>query len=229
MKISKVMGMMKRGKSITIMRKGYPKHPEEDVERDSGNGPQWITNGKAAYNLDGTALIQSAGQFFTAYDVKDKQQEKYYFKFCDIAEFMDNGRWVDGAIEAQPCALTIGAMDMVLKAFRYENRIMFIDTRYLTPFDGEDEFEIEYEIRTDKNGRHFLCVMDGMTFSAAIYPVEFSDNQRTTDLYDTLHECRNEIWKQREASRAKQEMQETETDLEEQESMFGDEAEDSEE
>lgn len=233
MKISKVMAMMKRDKNITIMRKGYPKAPEEEIDEmevDCAKGPQWITNGKAFYNLDGTALIRSAGQFFTAYDVKEKQKERYMFKFCDIPEFLDSdlhSRWDDGAIEARSCAVTIGTMDRVLKAFQYGNRIMFIDTRFLTPFEGEDGDEAEYEVREDKLGRRFLCVMDGMMFSAAIYPVEFSDHERTNNLYDTLHQCREEIWRQREASRRAKDTQVATEDG--QESIFGDEPEESEE
>lgn len=227
MKIAKVMAMMKRGKNITICRKGYSEDTEVDVvevlDSESGQGPQWISNGRASYNLNGTSLIESASQFYTAYDVTEKQQDKFLFRFRNIPEILDTDRhrrWDENSVSAKP-SITIGVKGCVLKAFAYSNRVMFIDTEHLTPFDGEESDFLEYEVRTDNSGQRYLCVYDGMMIEAIIYPVEFCDNNESLNTYEALEACRAEIWRQKSENKR----QESAQKQEDQESLFNDEPE----
>lgn len=196
MKIAKVMAMMKRGKSIRILRSGYPKGAVDFIEPDTGTGPQWISDDRAAYNLNGTPLIQSAGQFYATYDVNEKKQSEFYFRFQDLPSHLGGSPWQSSPVEAAPMPVTIGVHGDVLKPFRYGGRILFVNEFYLAPFEDDRWMYRSYEVRRDGIGMEYLRIVDGMNLEAAIYPVKFSGGEENAELYDAFSDCVAEIARQ---------------------------------
>jgi hypothetical protein len=196
-KATKVMAIMKRGKSVTICRKGYPNHAadEDVIEAKNGNGPQWITDGKGAYNLDGAPLIESSSQFYTAYDVSEKQQVGFYFKFSDLPEVLSEICYGDeNLVDAIP-SITIGTLNRVLKVFVYSGQVMFIDSAYLAPFGSDDARYLEFAVGRDVYGRDYLCVYYECNIEAVIYPVEFGAGEATNKICDALALCTRKLKK----------------------------------
>ena len=194
MKFTKVMKLVKQSKSATFMQ------VEETVNGETyRRGPQWVSNGGAAYCLEGAPVIRSENEFFTAYDVKEKQQENFYIKFTQLPDFIRRiERW-NGSCEATAQKLTVSFEDMEpLRGFQYgADEMMLVRARDLEPFQGEENQYLEYVVRHDDGMVPFLCVYDGMDVKAVILPFRFKGSSPIGDaLYYEIGKFQYELFRQ---------------------------------
>ena len=193
MKTAKVMRLMKIHKQVIFYQR------EERVGGEVfRRGPQWVSDGAATYCLDGLPEIRTEEQFFTAYDVKESQKEKYLFKFEDMPEYISAvERWNDR--RAIPQELTVCFGRYQIKAFTCEGtgEMVMIQSKYLSPFEGEDDEFLEYAVTKTKDGIRCLCVFDGMDLKAVIAEMWFPNADKMGDtMYQEINAFNYELFSQ---------------------------------
>lgn len=193
MRLAKVIQIMKQDRTIILFNEHWTDEPELQI---SGN--QWIGNGFAMFNLEGTPRIENKAQFQRLYDIPEKKVSEYYFdQRSQLVEFGLKD-YENNEEMADPLSTTIGIRDYVLVAMRGENgTIMFINSRYLDPFRGEEG--VEYTIRRTKSNYLCLCVRQEMELKAVVMPIVMKDSGKCHNTAYELELVLNEMQAQIQA------------------------------
>ena len=201
MRQSKIISILKGDKIIVL-------YNEKVKQRDDGElvyeGGQWIGHADAMYSRDGAPRIETREQFMTLYDISTKKGSEYYFdlrtypSLVDMEDFSDT----DEMAEKLDTRFTVGDK-LQLSAFRGENEtILFVNDRYLAPFQKKDEGGVEYIIRGNDRGK-YLVIRQEMQLAAIILPVKLTNDTRSINLADELGIIRHEVQSQINAAERK--------------------------
>ena len=156
MKLSKIGALCKAQKRFTLC---------------TVRGEQWLSDGYGVYPLGDLPRLDGEN-IFIIFDVPKDKREKFYFEekwgglenidFSDVAEG-------DKLLKISPVWLVVSGA--VLLPLISEGRVLFVDKKYLTPFDHAVEL---YE-RKSPGGNSFIVAKQGMINCGMILPTTFGD------------------------------------------------------
>ncbi|MCD8355881.1 MAG: hypothetical protein LUE11_04840 [Clostridia bacterium] len=118
---------------------------------------------------------------------------------------VDFSPWIDDGIAAEPTQITVGTGRKVLRGITYDDKLMFVDERYLKPFGKSPDEAVEYEVRHMKNGTPYLYIREEMEPGAIIMPVKCKANVGFQNTADELRSFWYEVKREIEADAEEQE------------------------
>lgn len=163
MKQGKVVGMIKRAKSLIVL------------ERD---GEQWIGPGGCYWRMDGAPLLTKPEEFFSLYDVKRETGESYYTDFDIFPAELDHRDFTPGEEEAQPLTATVTWKGVEYRAFRWQSEILFCRAEYLTPAERKDGEIVQHTVRRSERLGLYIAVKEGLFLAGIVFPSDMgADNK----------------------------------------------------
>lgn len=163
MKLNKLWALLKKHKNISVMQ---------------GDSNQWIGDGCSAYPIYNLPdLNERVVQ--TLLDVKDDAWDNFMFKGNETVSFTEEDI-IEEQFDLTPLSVELNYHGMNLMPLVGDERIFFIQTKYLKPF--ENTLLLSYYYREEAGG--IIAVNEGLVLSAIIMPVNMSvDKEFEKTLY----------------------------------------------
>lgn len=143
---------------------------------DTETGDQWVSNGPAAYRMEGSPQL-TVEQLCNLYDITGKKLEKVFVKQEPAPESIC---WEDACYEFD----AVGA-NMILTIDGHEIQPIFLkegiiglDTQYLGPITAKEQFR-RIVVRYRSSGIPYFAIKDGLIVQAIIFPYEFKSVAET--------------------------------------------------
>ena len=153
MKLNRLWSLLKQRKAITIMQ---------------GETAQWIGDGFACYPVYNLPrLTERVMQ--TLLDINDDTWDKFAFYEDNTVSF-EEVDFDEEQIDLSPLAVELHYHGMDLMPLVGGGKILFIQTKYLKPF--ENTLLLSYAYRKKDGG--VIAINEGLLLSAVIAPVDMS-------------------------------------------------------
>lgn len=144
---------------------------------------QWISNGCAIYPLRGMPRLLEEN-VFTLFDIPEGKRDKIYFSMSDeLPENYDFSDYnsAEQIIERGDISLCVNGR--TLEPLKTSHGIIYINARYLKPFDDSENGVGLYE-RIGKDGSIYIVVKEGFFTVGVICPYDII----TASFCDALNE-----------------------------------------
>lgn len=178
MKLKKVSAICKREKRYYLF----------DRTTESGGGEQWVGDGCAVYLLDGLPHLNE-DNLCRMFDISEGQRDNIIIKQTKAPDSIcweDTNMDESEAKDMEPGLIYEGRELLPLMT---REGIIFIDKKYLSPFNGEGEYIRLYRRRTSE-GQAYIAVKAGLMIRGVIFPVDVVSDKLVNCLGDMLRECR---------------------------------------
>ncbi len=164
-----------------------------DKPSDAGGITQWLGDGCAAYILDGMPLLNKES-LCRVLDIVGKQQEKMILRQLEVPEglCLDDTDPGEAMVERMEPGIYYNGKELLPLLTR--EGIVFIQKRYLSPFDGGENL-VELYTRKTNEGQTYIAVKAGLLIRAVIFPVNVVDAKFMNQIGDLVRECRRVIEK----------------------------------
>ncbi len=162
-----------------------------DKPTESGGTAQWLGDGCAAYLLEGLPYLTEES-LCRMFDITGKRRKKTLIYQKPALEEIC---WEDtdpGEAEAQDTEPSVFYEGRELLPLMTRDGILFIDKKYLSPFDGEEDF-VELYQRKNTSGQAYIAVKSGLLIRGVIFPVNVANGKFVNQLGDMLRECRRVV------------------------------------
>ena len=166
MKINKIWALLKQRKAITIMQ---------------GESAQWIGDGYACYPVYNLPRLEER-IVQTLLDIKDDAWDKFAFYEEESVSFAEEDLF-KGQIDLSPLAIELNYHGMSLMPLVGDGMIIFIQTKYLKPF--ENTLLLTYAYRKEAGG--IIAVNEGLLLSAVIMPVDMTKDKDFEKILSELY------------------------------------------
>lgn len=130
---------------------------------------QWISDGYSTYPLYNVPEL-SRENVFAIFDIPEDKQSGFQFDERDClgdGMLLSDEHVGERQLTLEP--VEIKAYGMTLAALKGESGVIFINKRYLTPFNDLENGVQLYE-RRGKSGKPYIAVKDGMFLYGLILP-----------------------------------------------------------
>ena len=154
--------------------------PNKNVAIYTTEGAQWLGDGSAMYPIYGMPHLTEEN-ILTMWDIPEGKREKWHFHYGDSMYpemFADNA---DGEQLIRRGMLPIVASGGVLEPLQTDMGVIFINQRYLAPFD---DLENGYELYARLNHKHvpYVAVKEGYALVGIIIPVTVVNDKFIAEL-----------------------------------------------
>lgn len=167
MKIKKVIGICKKNRVFNIF--------QNEV------GEQWLSDGCAFYQvLDLPPL--NADWICNLYDINDNQRDKMQINVFYQKPPIDVEDKCENESETEIWKLRIGRDDTILMPISTELGLMFLDTKYLTPFSDMPRNNMTLTLRKSRAGVPYFAVKFGLFAYGFIAAYDIKDEDFTEEL-----------------------------------------------
>lgn len=166
MKISDVLSIVKKKKYILLAREG---------------DQQWCSDGYAAYNISSLPAMDKE-QFLALLSVEEEKKSEYKVDFNDtmLNAVKECSRSVNELVPLDRGNTLIHHMGNLYEPLIVKNRVVFLNTKYLKPFDKVD-YEL-YAKAADKLQNIMIVVKAGFFTMGIIMPTAISTDAISVDL-----------------------------------------------
>lgn len=167
MKTAKVISIIKKAKRAYFFQRFNEKGLYE--------GAQWLSDGPAAYYMEGLPPITREEEFQKLFDIKER--DGLIFKIEDTPDHFGIDRYGEGVVSADYLRMTIKTEGNIFRVFQSDTgrKTVFVKEKYLEPFNGKEE--VDFAIQTFEGDR-FLCVFEGLVKKAIISETIFDHNEK---------------------------------------------------
>lgn len=168
MKFSKIAAIIKKAKTAILMT-------DED-------GVQWLSNGAAAYKLEGMPVLDE-DTVLTVLNVADDAKDKWYTEVRqDESGLLANDTADEEEITAEDAGISLIYNGQLLTPIYTMSGMLWLNTTLLAPTEKKDMDYRKFFVRINRGGR-CIAVKEGMVLTAVI--MEF-DTWQDTGLSDGL-------------------------------------------
>lgn len=176
---NKVLNLFKNGRYITILD-------------NNKNGEQWISNGVALYNIGNTEFDSiNILPILPGRSESWQVGSNYTYTYSEL-DFEDTAR-----SDEEPCE-RIAAMEIIYNEETYipfispNREVMFINKKFLKPFDYEKNGEIAFYARKSEICGYYLAVKEGLILKGIVLPMKLVEKDKDTHFFknlETLYEA----------------------------------------
>lgn len=178
MKLKKVSAIYKRSKRYVLY----------DKPAESGGGEQWLGDGSAAYLLEGIPRLNE-DSLCRMFDISESQRDNLIIEQAKVLEGICWGDTDANESKAEGMELGLIYEGRELLPLMSREGIIFLDKKYLSPFDSEGEYIGLYQRKT-LYGQVYIAVKAGLLIRGVIFPVEAASDKLINQLGDLFRECR---------------------------------------
>ena len=170
MKIKKIINLCKENGQLRIFE---------------GEGAQWISDGRAVYPLFGLPYFDEQN-ICAAYDISAKQAEKMHITFdLELPASYDFSNETAAEILCERGAPIFGGLIPITTSHGIE----FIQSKFLTPFEGHDDNMLYIFERTTAAGATYFVIKDGLMLSGLVLPYDCINEGFVNDLKNICEQC----------------------------------------
>ncbi|MBO5449791.1 MAG: hypothetical protein J5994_10780 [Ruminococcus sp.] len=177
MKIPAILSVMKKKKSLGICR--------------IGTEEQYVTDGQAAYNISCLPFV-SPEQLLSMMGIPEGKMSDYYIEFKPDLEKIITGGFSNGYTDQmiERSKICIMYMGGIYEPLEFSCGTVFVDCKFLKPFDGM-EYDL-YERHSETDNTSIIAVKAGFLLLGLIIPTNISSE----DLCKSLMVITNSIKKE---------------------------------
>lgn len=172
MKIKKVESILKARKTIITYK-------------TTADNCQWIGDGSAFYPIYNLPTLTKEN-IFAMFDIPESKQDKFYFAERELPEalsFKDTDS-TESILERSNYAISTQGRN--LEPLKSSQGIIFIDKRYLSPFEKmENGYEL-YE-RTNESGTPYFAVKSGFLLLGIVAPYDLVSDSFIENLENLMN------------------------------------------
>ena len=145
------------------------------------NGEQWISNGIAAYSLNGMPQL-TPEIVLRIFDVPADKQAKWLCEECDLPSVISFADATDGEVEIEPLKINIERFGINYWLFPNPNkqRIYSFNEDFIKPLLDEPDYLTYYKRETVSGGFVLACKI-GMELKAIIAPAMLHEREEFTE------------------------------------------------
>ncbi len=151
------------------------------------DGVQWVSTGSAAYPLYSLPVLNS-DSLLAVLDIPEEKDNGFFLRFIDVPGGLNFGDYDECENLITRDNIYIQYNGMCLEPLPTSSGVVFVNTRYLKPFCGEDN--IDFYERTTVSGKPYIVAKVGFTIVGVIMP-ENVINQKFVKKLNTVCECVN--------------------------------------
>lgn len=145
-----------------------------------GDSIQWIGNGVAFYPLHNMPILDEK-TIFTLFEIAEKDREKYQLRTEPLPVAVNFNDYTETEVLMDCFPITLSVQGLNVIPYKGSSGIIFVETRYLTPFAKQDPgFEL-YE-RFTTYGTPYIAVKRGLFLIGIISPCDLINLQFINDL-----------------------------------------------
>ena len=153
---------------------------------------QWLGDGRAAYPLDGMPLLDEES-LCKMFDISEKRRDKLVIRQMERPKMLCMEDTDPGEVPVKSMKLEIFHEGKDLLPLTFQEGVVFIQRKYLSPFDGEEELVELYARKT--GGQTYIAVKNGLLLRALIMPVNMVTSGFVDRLSDLFWECKRQMEK----------------------------------
>lgn len=174
MKIKAVETILKTAKTLIVYR--------------GGSSGQWLSDGSAIYPIHNLPELTDK-HLFAMFDIPEDKQSKYMFKEKPLPSSVDFGDINKNEKLIQRGRITFCVLGRELEPLKTSHGTIFINTKYLKPFSGE---ELGYELyeRRSASGDIYIVAKSGMLLIGVIMPFAINGEKFIDELEEITLGCR---------------------------------------
>ncbi len=168
-----------------------------DHANSSGWITQWLGDGCAAYPLAGVPLLDE-DSLCRLFDISDKRRDKLIIQRLEKPSAICMEDTDPAEVQVQALEPNICDRGRELIPLKARDGIIFIQKKYLSPFDREENMIELYQRKT--GGESYIAVKTGLLVRALIFPVRTVNDKFIEQLSFLLRECQRTAENQAEPS-----------------------------
>lgn len=164
MKLKKIESILKRNKNVIIHTSG---------------GVQWLGDGASLYPVFGMPHL-TPENLLTMWDIPEQKRSTWHFH-TDVTICHDLCDSTDGEYLAKRDLPPVYYGGQLLEPLQMEEGVIFINQRYLLPFDNlENGYELY--IRATRSGTPYVAVKEGYSLVGIVMPMQIINKEFIGDL-----------------------------------------------
>lgn len=164
MKINRIGNIVKKSGVIYLVNKA---------------GCQWTGDGRALYLLENLPVFEDKN-VLSLFDIAEKDRDRYYIKSDEDNYGIDFSDTDEDEKILERLDTNIIHKGAVILPLRSRNGIIFINGKYLNPFDEKEDFEL-YERRM-ASGTRYVAVKAGFMLKGLILPMMLHEDEMIKEL-----------------------------------------------
>jgi hypothetical protein len=165
----------------------------DKVEEDRTE--QWVGNGYAIYQLQGMPYVE-IDNLLAINDVPESTKKKIFTRHEQIPDGMSFDDCIDDELPLVQGEIRIEEGDCSLIPLQTEDRIIFINSRYLAPLCDES-FMLRFFERVSLSGKTYIAVKSGYLLRAIIMPYMAITPEFINRIAEFENLCEHELLNQR--------------------------------
>ena len=158
--------------------------PNKNIVLYTTEAAQWIGDDSAMYPIYGMPHLTEEN-ILVMWDIPEDKREKWHFRYGDSLHpsmFADSVYGEQFIERGMSCISVSGGL---AEPLRTEQGILFVNQRYLKPFD---DLENGYDLyaRLDHLGVPYIAVKEGYALVGIVYPMRVVDDKFIAELEELL-------------------------------------------